>query len=88
MDGESYELNWQLLFRAVIAQAAKDAFRYSSSTTRKNKDDALKFLNGGKDLELACDIADVNYNRIIYWMKNISKNNNLNYKRILGEVKK
>ena len=86
MDTKDDELiNWALLFRAVILQAARDAFLLNVS--KKDKETALEFLQGGRDLELACEIAQVNYDKIRFWMKNISENNNLNFYRIKGEVK-
>lgn len=89
MDGQDAELDFSLLFKSVIKQAAKDAFLLhgSSLSTKKDKQNALKFLKGGRDLELACDIANVSYDKIIYWMRHLSDNNNLNYKQIEKEIK-
>lgn len=86
MDWETDELGWKLLFKAVLMRAARDAFL--SNVSQKDKQNALEFLTGGRDLDLACDIAGVDVEDIKYYMKNLSPNNNTNYKRILRVVKK
>lgn len=79
-----------MLYRAVIKQAAKDAFLLNSQRKYilKERDRALEFLKGGKDLEFACDVAKVSYQAIVRQMENLSSNNNENYKRIILEINK
>lgn len=85
MDEQNYQLNFELLFRAVLKQAAKDAFILQ--TSKKNKKEAFNFLKGGRDLELICDAANVSYEAIVMEMKNLSDTNNKNYKKILNKIK-
>lgn len=65
------EMKIALLFRAVIRQAAKDAFGISSTSapTRFEKDKARLFLSGNKDLKTVCEIAEVNRKEIVDIMK-------------------
>lgn len=86
MDEEYDEINLTALFKAVVKQAARDAF-LAQNISNKNKNDALDFLMGGMDLELVCDLADVDYQKICEVMKNPSKNNNENYIKIENEIK-
>lgn len=61
MDINSGEI---LLFKAVLLQAAQDAFLIRSPTSgqsRLNRESALCFLSGGEDLSTVCDFAGVDY---------------------------
>ena len=55
------------LFKAVLAQAANDAFLNNGKTKyeRLMKSYALVFFEGGEDLREVCDLADVSYARIV-----------------------
>lgn len=86
MDEWNDKINWSTLFRAVIRQAAKDAF-ILHNVSKKNKKEAFEFLTGGMDLEFVCDICGADYDKITYLMKNLSKNNNINYIKIENEIK-
>lgn len=85
MDRTINEIKLMLLFRAVLKQAAKDAFILK--TSKKNKKESLEFLKGGKDLEFVCDVADVDYDDLVDEMKNLSDVNNKNYEKILNKLK-
>lgn len=80
---EKFEIiRWRLLFRSVLKQAAHDAFLSSKS---KEKKDALLFLHGCQDLEVICDIADVDYDKIV----SLSKTDEMsNYILICNVLKK
>ena len=88
MDGRDDEIKYKRLFRAVLMQAAKDAFilHGSSLSTINDKKSASMFLKGGEDLQIVCDIACVDERKITNIMKNLSKNNNTNFLRIKNEI--
>lgn len=55
------------LFKAVLRQAAQDAFLARSPTSGKavlNRESALCFFQGGEDLSMICDFAGVEYGAI------------------------
>lgn len=82
-DEEEYQF-FERVYRAVIAQAAKDAFllRPTKKIQQINKWRAELFLKGGSDLRFVCDVAEVSYHRIVDLMQHPEKSNNLNYQKI------
>ena len=88
IDEIEYE-KYRKLFKAVLAQAAHDAFinRKTTKEAKLNRDRARCFLSGGADLRQVCDIAEVSYARIVEVMGKISKSNNFNYKRLMDLIK-
>ncbi len=64
MDINSGEI---LLFKAVLLQAAQDAFLIRSPTSGGaaiNRGSALCFLSGGEDWSVVCDFAGVDYTAV------------------------
>lgn len=90
MDHTVDEMKFACLFRAVIRQAAKDAFGVSSTATNKDfyKEQARIFLSGSKDLRSICELAEINQNDIINIMKSLNDSDFMNYKRIENVLNK
>lgn len=82
-DEEEFEF-FKRVYKAVIAQAARDAFLLKPTKKEQEieKWRAKLFLSGGSDLRFVCDVAEVSYFRIVELMQHPEKSNNLNYQRI------
>lgn len=85
MEREDEEVKYCLLFRAVIRQAARDAFLKAHPYWR---DRARVFLSGGADLDFVCDIAYVDAAKIKRLMKSLSADDKQNFKRFVRLLKK
>lgn len=73
------------LFKAVLRQAAQDAFLVRSLTSGKavlNRESALCFFQGGEDLSMVCDLADVDYEGILKIVRNPETSPNEKYRKI------
>ena len=81
MDDDIDEMRIALLFREVIRQAAKDAFGISPTANEFDKIKSRIFLNGNKDLQTICEMADIEPKDIVYIMKS-SDENSLKYNKI------
>jgi hypothetical protein len=61
--------NWRVrrLFRAVLVQAARDAYVMTPRSIRhvKMRRDALHFFEGGIDLKIICILADADFEEIL-----------------------
>ena len=61
--------NWRIrrLFRAVLAQAARDAYVMTPRNIRhfKMRREALLFFEGGMDLKIICILADADFEAIM-----------------------
>ena len=87
MDWQVDELRIASLFRAVIRQAAKDAFGISPTATEHDKIKSSIFLNGNKDLKTICEMADIEPKKIVEIIRSDGENDG-KYRKIKELLKK
>lgn len=76
------------LFQSVLIMAGRDAFLLTPRGKQNKiyKTDALRFLQGGEDLQTVCEFANVSDQKIMELMKQ-KLNNNLKYRKFILIVK-
>ena len=83
-------LAFRKLFRAVLAQAVHDAFIYvpKNNYEKLARSQALVFFEGGDDLRIICELAEVSYDRIVKAAKDLTHNGHVDHKKIMDILKK
>ena len=82
--------NWRIrrLFRAVLAQAAKDAYLMNTKKVRpvKMRQEALHFFEGGIDLKIVCALADADIEEIMRVVRENKSTKKEKYDKIILSI--